>query len=406
MDLRWSSGVSTGGSLESAAARCLPEVVEGLGGEGADLLFVFASAHFRPDYHRLPDLVRLGLPDPDRTVIVGCSAGGVIGAGREVENQPGLAICAASLPGVSVTPFHIQDPQLPDADAGPGRWVDLVGAEPADRPHLVVLADPMTIRAESLLMGLDFAYPRATKVGGLASGGGHGGGHALFLGDRALGAGAVGVAMSGDVAIDTIVAQGCRPIGEPLQVTAGGSGVLAGLDGRPALEVLTDLLRGLPGRDQQLARHSLFLGLAMDAMTDAPAHGDFLIRNIIGVRPDSGAIGVGAEVREGQTVQFHLRDAESSAADLRHMLSAYAGAGRPGAGAGALMFSCLGRGSYLYGRADHDTDLVREHIGPMALTGFFCNGEIGPVGGTSFLHGYTTALGLVRPASGAGAPPA
>ena len=127
---------------------------------------------------------------------------------------------------------------------------------------------------------------------------------------------------------------------------------------------------------------------------------DFLIRNIIGVRPEAGAIGVAAPLHEGQTVQFHLRDAETSAMDLRHMLSAYAGAGRPPEGSGALMFSCLGRGSYLYGRPDHDTDMFREHLGPMALTGFFCNGEIGPVGGTSFLHGYTTAIGMVRPKSG------
>ena len=191
--MRWSSGVSTGTSLADAAARCVAEAVEGLGGEAADLVLVFASAHFRAEYGRVADLVRAGLPEPDRAVLIGCSAGGVIGAGREFENGPALAVAAASLPGVRLTRFHAEDARLPDADAGPDGWMDLIGVEPAQDPQFVLLADPMTIRGESLLMGLDFAYPAAVKVGGLASGAGHGG-HALFTdeGTRAGGAGGRG----------------------------------------------------------------------------------------------------------------------------------------------------------------------------------------------------------------------
>jgi small ligand-binding sensory domain FIST len=94
-------------------------------------------------------------------------------------------------------------------------------------------------------------------------------------------------------------------------------------------------------------------------------------------------------------VQFHLRDARTSADDLDQLLARHRGTP-----AGSLLFSCLGRGTHLYGRADHDTDLVRRHFGDVPLGGFFCNGEIGPVQGTTFLHGYTSAFGLFRPRGG------
>ena len=395
--MRWTSAIANDSSLEIAIAHCQEQLQEGLGASAADLMVVFASAHHRTDFHRLPQLALSRPPAHSGTALVGCSAGGVIGAGREVESGPALALAAASLPRVQVTQFNIHDAQLPDADSGPDRWQELTGVDPATEPHFVILADPMTIRGESLLMGLDFAYPMAIKVGGLASGGTHRGEHSLFAGDRAIGDGAVGVALSGDVQIDAIVAQGCRPIGSPLQVTAGGSNVLRELNGRHALSALREVLAELTERDRDLARHSLFLGISMDPLADPPQHGDFLIRNIIGVNAETGALGVAASVHEGQNVQFHLRDAQTSAADLRQLLTVYAEGRGSENEAGALMFSCLGRGAYLYGRPNHDTDMVQEHLGPLALTGFFCNGEIGPVGGTSFLHGYTTSLGLVKP---------
>ena len=396
-DLRWASGVSNSRLISDAVSECAQQVSHGLRDLQADLIVVFASAHYQTDYALIPTLVRDRL-SPDRgSVAVGCSAGAVIGAGREIEHARGISIAAASLPRVKLVQFRIEDRDLPDPDAGPDDWIDLIGVGAAEDPQFVLLADPLSIRGESLLMGLDFAYPGAVKVGGLASGASPSGGHALFLDDGTHDGGAVGVAMSGDVEIDTIVAQGCRPIGDPLQITSGGSNVVTGLDGRPPLTVLTELAERMSDHDRALIRHSLFVGVVMDALTDAPAQGDFLIRNIIGIDRNTGAIGVGAQVHEGQTVQFHLRDADTSAADLRAMLSGYEGGRALPDGSGALMFSCLGRGSYLYGRPDHDTDMFRDRFGPVPLTGFFCNGEIGPVGGTSFLHGYTTSFGLVKP---------
>jgi small ligand-binding sensory domain FIST len=185
-----------------------------------------------------------------------------------------------------------------------------------------------------------------------------------------------------------------------MHVTKCQRNVLLEIDGRTPFEVLKEVFEGLTERDRQLAQNSLFLGVVMDELIEEPRLGDYLIRNIIGVDPRQGVIAVGEMMKEGQTVQFHLRDANTSSEDLDAMLSNYV-SGRPThEESGALLFSCLGRGSYLYGRADHDTNMFLEKVGTMPLTGFFCNGEIGPVGGSTFLHGYTSSFGIFRPMQG------
>ena len=307
---------------------------------------------------------------------------------------------AAHLPGVDLTPFHMSDKDLPDGDAAPGAWETLVKTSADREPHFVLLADPFSLRGEHLLMGLDYAFPSSVKVGGLASGANQPGGNALYLSDEVYDSGAVGMAMHGDITVDTVVAQGCRPIGEPMQVTECNQNLLLALNGRPPIEVLRELFQGLSDRDRQLAQHSLFLGVVMDELKDEPKIGDFLIRNIMGMDPQRGAVAIGEILKEGQTAQFHLRDAETSAEDLDGMLTRYASSHRIHEEAGAILFSCLGRGSYLYGRPDHDTDMFREKVGALPLTGFFCNGEIGPVGASTYLHGYTSSLGLFRPKRG------
>ena len=273
-------------------------------------------------------------------------------------------------------------------------------AKSAQEPDFIILADPFSLRGEHLLMGLDYAFPAAVKIGGLASGAERPGANALFLGDEVFSSGAVGLAIHGDVAIDTVVAQGCRPIGKPLHVTECSQNLLLGVDGRTPVEVVREIFEELSERDRALAQHSLFLGVVMDELNDSPQLGDFLIRNIVGADAKRGAFAIGEMLKEGQTVQFHLRDAETSALDLSGMLSRYAAESPSLQQAGALMFSCLGRGSYLYGRPDHDTDMFRDKVGAMPLTGFFCNGEIGQVGGSTYLHGYTSSFGIFRPKGG------
>jgi small ligand-binding sensory domain FIST len=319
----------------------------------------------------------------------------VIGGWEEVERAPAVTLIAARLPGVRLTPFYVSAP-LPDLDGPPDAWERLIGVRAHDEPQFVVLADPFSGRPDALLAGLDYAFPSSPKVGGLASGATSLGLNALFLDDETFTEGTVGVALSGNVAIDTVVAQGCRPVGELMRVTSCRGNFIYELDGKPALEVLRELFSTLDERDRHLASTALFVGVLMDEFREEPRVGDFLIRNLLGVDPHRGAIAVGENLQEGMRVRFHLRDAQTSAEDLHTMLKSYEKTVSENV-SGALLFSCLGRGEGLYRRPNFDTGVFREHLGDVPVGGFFCNGEIGPVGGTTFLHGYTSSFGLFRP---------
>ena len=392
--MKWASAASDDASLEQAIDACVSSITSELGTDAPDLAIVFASSHHAEQYDQLVQLMQQKLRAKH---LIGCSAGGIIGGGREIEQRPGFSLTCTLLPGVEVTPFHVENESLPDLDASPQAWEELVHTNAGKTPQFLVITDPFTIRSENLLMGLDYAFAKSIKIGGMASGGGQQSGNVLFLDAQAHYSGAVGLALHGDIVIDPIVAQGCRPVGRPMRITKSDHNLLMGLDERPALEVLWELYESLTERDQELIRHSLFLGVVMDEFKEDPQLGDFLIRNIVGMEPKVGALAIGEMLREGQIVQFHLRDAQTSAEDLSALLTRYSQESRGPDAAGALLFSCLGRGMYLYGRPDHDTDLFRDTIGEIPLGGFFCNGEIGPVGGITYLHGYTSSFGIFRP---------
>ena len=378
--MRWTSTVSDEPVLAAAVRGAAATLCAQLGDARPDLLIAFASAHHAAEFDRIPSLLAASF---ESALLVGCSAGGVIGGGHEVEHRPGLSLTAAVLPGVDVVPFHVE-PGTPRARL-------------PEQSHFMLLADPFSFDAEAFLRDLDRTHPSSHKIGGLASGGREAGSNALFLGRNVHRAGLVGVALAGDIAVDTIVAQGCRPIGQPMFITKCHDNVLWELDGVPAARVLQELFEQLDPADQELARHSLFLGIVMTENQQEYRHGDFLIRNIVGMDATRGVLGIGALLRENSVVQFHLRDAKTSAEDLEQLLTRYEHATQP---RGALLFSCLGRGVHLYGQPDHDTSAFRRHLGDVPLGGFFCNGEIGPVHGTTFLHGYTSSFGIFRRRSG------
>jgi small ligand-binding sensory domain FIST len=389
--MRWSSAVSTVSPLEAAVREVTATIQRDLDGARPDLAVAFVSEQHQAEYERLPALLRGQLAP---RLVIGCSAGGVIGGGHEIERQAGVSVTAALLPDVELTPFHLEGEALVDRNAPAAEWERLVGVAASRRPAFLLLPDPFTFDAETLVAGLDAAFPASPKIGGLASGGREPGANALYLGDAVYRSGAVGVALSGNVEVDTIVAQGCRPIGEPMFVTRADQNVLYTLDGRPALGGLQDLLANADARDRQLFANSLFLGVVMKEQQEY-RQGDFLIRNLLGIDGKSGAIAVAAALRTGMIVQFHLRDAATSAQDLEAVLARYQ-EGPPRRPAGSLLFSCLGRGEQLYGEPDHDAAAFRRHLGAIPLGGFFCNGEIGPVHGSTFLHGYTSSFGLFR----------
>jgi len=409
--MRWSSLI--GGrdedkktSAKQSAKQSIEEMSEKIAdelGQTPDLVVAFVSQHYAPSYEKIPGYIKAALKPK---AFVGCSAGGLIGGGEEVEHDRGISLAGAVLPDVNLSCFHIFNEQLPDGDAPPSEWEKIVGVESRSEPSFILLPDPFSFRIETMVQGLDYAFANSVKVGGLASGANEPGRNALFLNDDVYTEGMVGLAVSGNVIVETVVAQGCRPIGKPLRVSDCQGNILLKLDGEPAIGMLKKVLEDLSPQDQELARNSLFLGVVMDEFKTEFKCGDFLIRNLVGLVPEAGAIVVGELLRQGRTVQFHLRDAATSSDDLRLMLKNYLDKSRlSGLGTqaqGALLFSCLGRGKYLYGTRNHDSDSFRQYLGEVPLTGFFCNGEIGPVGGTTFLHGYTSSFGLFRAKESAG----
>lgn len=407
--MQWTNALSTRPSLEAAVAEVTASIKQSLDGT-PHLGIVFISSAYATDYSRLVPLLLEKLPLP---VLVGCSAGGIVGrdAGhhlREIEGEAGLSLTVAHLPEVEIQTFHLAGEDLPDLDARPQAWSQLMQISPQQQPQFVLLCDPFFSRINDLLEGLDFAYPGSIKVGGLASVGVAGVSPALFFhapnyfGPSLLRQETVGIALSGKIVVETIVAQGCRPIGQPYCVSQGERNIileLAAAEGgqsnsRPPLFLLQELIQELSEKDRELAQHSLFIGVARDEFKLQLRQGDFLIRNLLGVDPKAGAIAIGDRVRLGQRIQFHLRDAKTSAEDLQLLLEDY-GAAKGSGASGALMFSCMGRGRALYGVPNFDSELFCRYLRGVPLGGFFCNGEIGPVGGGTFLHGYTSVFAIL-----------
>jgi small ligand-binding sensory domain FIST len=390
--MRWGSILSRKPDAVAAFTEAAGALELQLGRESPDLLLVFASPHHVQDLGAVCHLAAQRFPG---ALLAGCTGRGVIGGAHEAEDGPALSLTAARLPGVECSALHLEMTSLPAPEARGSAWRALLGLAPGVVPHLLVLADPFTLDSDALIRGLDRAFPRASKFGGLASGGEAPGEHRLLLGAEVHRSGALVVAFTGDVEVETVIAQGCRPIGEPMLVTRCKGGLLQELDRGAPLKVLGEIYESLGPRDRELMRHSLFLGLDMREERVEYDPGELLVRNIVGADQETGALAVGEVLHPVQAVQFVLRDAHAAEEDLRRMLDARARVS-PAPPAGALLFSCTGRGSGLFGTADHDTALFQEKLGPAALGGFFCNGEIGPVGGTTFLHGYTSAFALFR----------
>ncbi|MGD1807944.1 FIST signal transduction protein [Dapis sp. BLCC M126] len=411
--MKWSNFISTRPSLEAAVKEVAEKSLESLG-TAADLGLVFISSAFTSEYPRLMPLLKEYLPE---TIIIGCGGGGIVGMNdhgkpEEVEQQTAISLSLAYLPEVTVKAFHISAEQLPDLDSSPDDWCNLIGVPTADQPQFIILADPFSAKINDLLQGLDYAYPHSPKVGGLASSGLNGQNTGIFCEDRLYQEGVVGVSLSGKIILETIVAQGCRPIGKPYRVTEGERNIVLELEElvssdqivsggvkQSPLEALQNLVQNLSENDRKLAENSLFVGIVGDEFKQNLEQGDFLIRNLIGVDPKAGAIAIGDKVRTGQRIQFHLRDAHTSAEDLEMLLQRYqrevALETTTTNNAVALMFSCLGRGEGLYGKPNFDSRLFSSYLN-IPISGFFCNGEIGPVGSSTFLHGYTSVFGICR----------
>ncbi len=386
--MRFAASVTEAEDLDDALAALTAPVESDVTRGMVDLVFVFVGAPFREEM----ETVQAELADFFPTaVLIGATMEGAIGVDREVERRPCLSLLAACLPEVTIRPFFLDQRQLVRAQS-PADWERLVGAAPENRPVFITLADPFRFGVLDFLEQLNEAYPGCPVLGGMASAGRAPRENRLFVDGEVHDEGAVGVALSGRLRVDTVVSQGCRPIGRSFVTTKAERNVIRELGGKPALHQLHRVLVDLPPEDEELARQSLFMGRVINEYKETFTRGDFLIHNIIGADRESGALAIAGPAKVGATVQFHVRDADSADEDLRTMLAPFEGTDVRG----ALLFSCNGRGTHMWDRPHHDVRVLREILGDVPVAGGFCGGEFGPVGGRNFVHGFTASIGLFR----------
>jgi len=381
--LKCAAGVSTTDAGADSFAEAAARAELGLGGAPADVAVVFAGAtnlaHAEEGMAAVAERLHPG-------AAIGCGAQGVVGEAREVE-LGGVAVWAASLGAGSAEAFALEASE----EAGS---LAIRGVPDLDRAGaLILLVDPFSFPVEPLLATLADGHPGLPVVGGLASARADGG--VLLGGDGQIGAGAVGLALEG-VRVAACVSQGARPIGPEMVITAGEGNVIHELAGKPAVARLQEAVAELSSGERELAVRGLLLGLVVDPNKPEYERGDFLVRGILAADAESGAITVGERIRVGQAVRLQVRDAASADEDLAAALQrGVAELGGPPAG--ALLFTCNGRGSHMFPAPDHDARVLDEATGAPAA-GFFCAGEIGPVGERNFVHGFTATLALLAPA--------
>ena len=363
-----------------AAETALASLGEGPPGLGV----LFASGHFLDSAE---DLLAAVTAQAGPLPLIGCVCEAVAGGDREVEAAPAVSLWLAAGLGPAET-FAMEF--LPTASGGAFGGYRF---EPGRDAACLLVCDPFTFPAEYLLAHLNEHAAGTLVMGGMASGGLGARRSRLFLDGQVRAQGAVGAYLPG-TRIHPLVSQGCRPVGQPFTVTAAEGTLVRELGGRPAMTRLQEMAGALSPRDRELLARGVQVGIVMNEYGTERHQGDFLIRSVLGAQPESGAIAVGDEVEVGQTLQFHVRDADSADKDLHRLLdqeAAALGGSRP---AGALLFTCNGRGSRLFPEPGHDARLLASTLGGIPMAGFFCAGELGPVGGQNYLHAFTASIAV------------
>jgi len=351
---------------------------------------VFMTPKFFPHAKQVLEILRVHARIP---LLAGCSSTGLVAGADEIEENGGVALALYALPGVKLKEFYFTQSQVEEANGG-GYWRLETGLEPEQTNGWLAFIDPFHLDSESWLRGWNEAYAPLPVFGGLASGTATEQATQVYLNGDVFEEGGVAISVGGDVRLVGVISQGCTPIGETWTLTRVEQNLIHRIANRPAYEVLAETVNQLSADDQRKARGNLFIGLVVNEYLEDFHRGDFLVRNLLGGDPHTGVLAVGAMPRTGQTMQFQRRDARAASEDMNELL---ARARQDLGGAkiyGGCLCCCNGRGKNLFGRSGHDAQLVQQQLGGIGLSGFFCNGEIGPVGEKNFLHGYTASLAL------------
>lgn len=394
--VQYAAALSRHPSPVDAVGECVGEILDTLDGDRPDLVVCFATPHHQGAFADMAAGIRK-LLEPD--TLIGTISTAVAGGRHEVEAGPALSLWAANWGGGRARSVTLDS--FPTTD---GHRIDGWPDDLATHGTLVLLADPATFPVADFLRIGERHAPGLTIVGGLAASPLAPQGATVDL--RAVAArhdrtsqallavdddvrerGAVGVLIDDSVPVRTVVSQGARPIGQPFTITRAEHNLIQELAGQPPLERLRATVAGLSDAEHDLLRHGLHVGLVVDEHRIDFGRGDFLVRNLVGADEATGAIAVGEVVATGQTVQFHVRDAASADEDLAALLA-------PVVGESALLFTCAGRGRDQFGVADHDVELVQDRLGTVPLAGMACAGEIGPIAGRPFLHGFTASVAV------------
>lgn len=384
--------------VDAAASALIESLSPSIQPGEADLCVLFVSGRHVTHLAELADALKYRLAPG---TIIGVSADGVVASHHEYEQRTAASVFVASMPGTSLVPFTYRE--LPHVNEGDESALEVMGKIMGvgdDARGVLFFADPFSVPTASTLDAFaQLPGPSVPVLGGLASASPAPGGNALLLNDQVSHSGGIGVTIRGDIAVDALVSQGCKPIGPTMVVTKSQRNIITGLGGRDAVGVLEEMVSELEPDQRELLSSGLFIGRVIDERKPRFGRGDFLIRGILGVDQGNNAIAVGDLVRTGQTVQFHVRDARTAHDDLGLLLS---GLSMRGPYAGGMLFTCNGRGTRLFKSPNHDAlAMVNALQGmafpdPMPLSGFFAGGEIGPIGGRSFVHGHTACAMLLR----------
>ncbi len=360
-----------------------------LAGLQPNLALFFASNHFEDEFADAAERIRIRT---ETDHLIGCTGEGIIGPQGEIEREPAMALWLAHLPNVNVQPFRIDQESFEEVSTVE-EFQDLLDVRPTPGLTFIVLADPFSFHIVNFLNAVTEHFAGVPVVGGMASGADAAGQVRLVCDDECYDEGAVGIALSGSLMVETIVSQGCRPIGRPFVITSAEQNVIKLLGGKPAMQMLNEVFTTANDEEKKLMQQGIFVGTAISEYKDEFGRGDFLIRNMIGADQRTGSLMIGDYARVGRTIQFHVRDAKTAEEDLRKLLASH----RQPPPAGALLFNCNGRGTRLFEQPNHDISALRAGVGDVPIAGFFCAGEFGPVGSKNFIHGHTASIALFRP---------